>query len=239
MDLFKMKNRHSHFAMIQVRKIFLGFVLLMPMHFAFAQGFNSDCKADCVEKEALPVLKEAILHAPLRLPQSADCPEGGIDLFENVAMADGTVVASSSIISALTDKTSAYLNDLSRSSGRCGSCQQHNLVTPFTESQPEKLRLDVVCTTPFTKNIQREIEDTQIEDYAAATLKGDNPEGKALHDACSSSCNFHVATAKTPISSTRSRLNLTVLCGPPRQGFILFATYQYKIGFFRQWTCSK
>ncbi len=211
---------------------FLVFLFFFTSHAAFAADSSP-------EQFALPVMQNAVVtSAPLPASDSG-CPPAGVELLKSVESGSGKAVSSSKIILNLVAQSAPARAKLESENFKCGVCKQKNLVSTYTTSAPQQLRTDQVCAAPFARNFQHELNNQDIEAYANDVLRGKNPEGAAMTKDCASSCNFSTASAQTPLTQTTSRLNLTVYCGPPRQGSIVFATYDFTVGFIHEYTCQK
>ena len=143
------------------------------------------------------------------------------------------------IISELIQMASQKRNALQAEVGRCGVCKQNNTVTTFTSSAPQVQRTDIICKTAFVRNFPVDLHNAEIEVFVSDTLRGRNVQGQQLLSDCNDSCSLYTASAQTPIEAGTSHLNMSVLCGPLRQGSILSSPYVYRLGFVHQWTCSK
>ncbi len=197
------------------------------------------CTPKCVEKEAIPVMKKAVLAAAPPVGQASDCPASGSELIKDVQTDVGKAMTSKKIILEMVNQTAATRVKYEKDASRCGACKQVNLVSTYTTSSPNQPKPDQVCATPFARNFQHEMNNQDIEAFANDTLRGKNAEGQKFGVDCSNTCNMYTASAETPLTPTTSRLNLTILCGPPRVGTVVFATYDLSVGFIHQWVCTK
>ena len=206
---------------------------------ALANLTSPPCTQNCVETEAIPVMEKAILGSNPATSAYPDCPPAGSKIFKSVLTSTGKATTSAKVIRDLAAQSAPKREALQNDHSHCGVCKQTNLVSTFTTSAPNHLKTDQVCATPFARNFQRDLNNQDIEVYAGDTLRGKNAQGQQFTAECSNTCNLYTATGQTPLSSGTSRLNLTILCGPPRTGTILTATYDLSVGFVHQWVCSK
>jgi len=220
---------------------FIGYLFftLQIASLAVAQPDLQDCTTDCLRTQAIPTMESGVLSAPMDSKQDADCPQAGFVLINDVASERGLVLALQGIFNELSTQVAPQQELLRKDQSHCGVCHQHNVVSMFSTSEPEKIRTDVVCDTHFAKNIEKTIDDSKIRSYMQDTLTSKNPEGKKIGEACSDKCSYSIAVARTQVAATSSRLDLTILCGQPRDGFVLFSTYNFTVGFIQRWTCSK
>ncbi len=197
------------------------------------------CTPKCIESLALPVMTKAVLSSNLPSNQDPNCPPSGSELFKAVGTGIGKAIMSVGIVKDLTARAAQKRESLQADRNHCGSCKQVNLVSNYSASAPNQIRQDLVCETPFAINFQKELNNQDIEAFGSDTLRGKNSPGQQVERECSKTCNYYMASAQTPISQTTSRINLTVVCGPPRQGSILTANYDLTVGFVHQWVCIK
>ncbi len=189
------------------------------------------------EKIALPMMKTAAYQSFGESEVNKECAVGATADFDKLATGRAGASSSSAMIASLLEKIENRRQELLVDSSHCGSCQQVNDVATFTTTEPEKTLRDASCDTMPTINIQKELPAGEIQSFAAATLQGKTDEGKKLYAGCPNPCSFHIATATTPLENQNSLLNLTVQCGQPRNGSILFAKYNYSSGLLHKWTC--
>jgi hypothetical protein len=216
----------------------LALALLFMLGFsAFAEVIP--CQTDCVAKVAVPYMAKAVIASSIPNHQDASCPNAGFEIVQNIAATQGAVVSSAGIIKTMIDQSQGQFSKFSSDKSHCGACKETNLITTFTTSAPSKTIGDSNCYHMPTENIQKELDNSEIENYANQTLQGNTPEGQHFLQICPKTCSFYVASAQTPTGPQRSRLNLTVMCNDKRQGAILFATYNYSLGAIHQWSCAK
>lgn len=200
----------------------------------FSRAFGS-----VVEQLAVPVMVKAVLLSSLTPTADPSCPASGSEIISSVEKASAKAISSSKTILDLVNGVDAQRAKLRVDSSHCGVCKQVNVVSTYTTSSPNQLRTDITCGAPFVRNFQHDFVNQDIESYVSDILRGKNPEGSQILNDCPKTCNLYTASAETPLTSSTSRLNLTILCGPPRQGSIVFATYDFSVGFIHQWSCSK
>ena len=186
----------------------------------------------------LPVLKTAVYKSFVSSKVNPACSPGGQNSVDKIHQVEGSATAAKSIVRSLVEGTQTELSSLSNDSSKCGSCRQVNQVVIYTTSEPAQVNADSSCDNRPTVNIQIELPDSDIQIYAESTLKGDTPQGQQLYQGCPDPCAFNTASAATPAGNGRSLLNLTVHCGQPRTGFILFAKYKFSSGLIHKWVCQ-
>ncbi len=211
--------------------------LLMLGANAFAEVIP--CQSDCVAKVAVPYMAKAVIASSIPNHQDASCPSAGFEVMPNLAATQGAVISSAGIIKSMIDQSQNQFSKLTADKSHCGTCSETNLITTFTTSAPSRTIGDPNCFNKPVENIQKELDNSEIENFANQTLQGNTSEGQHLVQICPKTCSFYVASAQTPIGPHKSRLNLTVLCNDKRQGSIVFATYNYSLGVIHQWSCAK
>src|SRR3989338_535157 len=203
------------------------------LFFAFSSQANSS-----FESIGIPMMKESVKKS-FQLSDSAQgCPQAGFQEFDSLSSARGSAMSSSKIITQLLEEIDPHHREISVENSRCGSCRQVNEIAVFSTSEPEKVKMKQFCNNRPTVNVEKEMENSDVQDFASDTMRGKTPEGKELYAGCPDPCSFYVASATTPRSETRSLLNLTVHCGQPRNGGVLMAKYIYKAGLVQKWACQ-
>ncbi len=190
------------------------------------------------ETVALPIMKQAVALSFGDSQFNKDCAAGSIVAYDKLALGNGGATSSAAIVNSLISKIEGNRQSLLQDGSKCGTCQQINQVATYTTSEPEKTLRNEMCDKMPTVNIQKLLVDSEVESYAASTLRGATPEGKKLYAACPNPCSFHVASATTPMGDQQSLINLTVHCGQPRVGIVLFAKYKFSSGLIHKWTCQ-
>ncbi len=224
---------------LSILALVAAFQVLTIQSFAQSQIQVKPCKQNCIEIAALPVMEKAVLASNPAFVQDPSCPTPGSETIKNAITGTGKAMTSAKIIKDMVAQSTTKRDLIMSDRSRCGACKQINLVSTFTTSAPNQLKLDSSCPTPFASNFQKELNNQDIEAFANDTIRGRNAQGQQFANACSNACNLYTATASTPLSSATSRLNLTILCGQPRVGSILSATYDLSVGFVHQWVCAK
>lgn len=217
---------------------FFSFLILAVVSLqSHADTTYKTCGANCVQEVGLPILTSSILSVAKSSDQG--CPAPGSEVIPLVEKSTGKIRSSSATIGDLMTKTSNTLQSLKNNSAHCGECKQQNLVSSFTTTAPQELRADEVCPTPFARSFQTDLNNADIESFVDQTLRGKTPQGAKYVSDCANLCSNQVVSAQTALSPTTTRLNLVVICGPPRQGTLLLSTYQFSVGFIHQWICKK
>ncbi len=189
------------------------------------------------ETVALPIMKQAVATSFAASETNTNCAVGGTVAYDKLALGKGGATSSATVISSLINSIEGNRQHLLQDGSKCGSCQQVNQVAAYTTSEPEKILRNEMCDKMPTVNVQKLVADSDLKTFAAGTLRGSTPEGKKLYASCPNPCSFHVASATTPMGNQQSLINLTVHCGQPRAGSILFAKYKFSSGLIHKWTC--
>lgn len=184
------------------------------------------------------MLKTSVLQSFAKLENNPNCAVAGSETFDNLFQTLGGAISARALVSSLLEKSQDNLKGLEVDSRRCGSCKQVNQVVVYTTSEPELVLVNSSCNNKPTVNIRTNLADSEIQTYIESTIRGNNPEGKDLYLGCPNPCAFFTASASTSLGNNRSLLNLTVHCGPPRNGSILFANYKFTAGLIHKWTCQ-
>ncbi len=190
------------------------------------------------EKTGIPVMKKSVIESFVKTAQTKSCPMGGSLSFDRLAQNTGSATGSAEAVARLIESIDMRRDQLNVDSSRCGSCQQINQVAAYTTSEPSKTTLNASCDNRPTVNIRKLLPSNQIESFVSSTLRGSTAEGKSLYQGCPDPCSFYVASATTERDENQSLLNLTVQCGQPRSGSILFAKYKYTAGLIQKWSCK-
>lgn len=190
------------------------------------------------DKVGIPKLKKSVVESFVKTEQGRRCPVAGSVSYDRLAELTGSASSSADSVSRLLERVQSRRDQLNVDSSRCGKCQQINQVAAFTTSEPIRTLTNSMCDNRPTVNIQKLLPTDQVERYANSTLRGGTPEGKALYQGCPDPCSFYVASATTERDANQSLLNLTVHCGQPRNGSILFAKYKYTAGLIQKWSCQ-
>ncbi len=201
-------------------------------------SFQFSNAASSVQEQAIPVMLKSVLAGNPPSAQDPACPAAGYQVVNPVETGNGKAVSSSTTIVGMINSAAGQREKLQNDTTKCGPCKQANLVSTFSTSAPSELRSDVTCAAPFARNFQHDFNNPDIESYATDILRGKNPEGAKLNSNCPDSCSLYTASAQTPLTASTSRLDMTVFCGPQKQGNILFAIYNLTVGFVHQWSCS-
>ena len=206
---------------------------------ALADDSLRSCTPRCIELEAIPVMQKAVVAANSGV-SSPGCPAPGIERItsaHDIGKSYNSKGKIQDFIDASSAEHSRYVNDPSH----CGGCKQVNLVSTFSTISPNQPKPDVICEKPFARNFFGEdLTDKQIASFASGIMQGGSDQGKEFAAACpSDTCNMYTASAITPTTQDKSRINLTVYCGPPRMGNFITATYDLTMGFVHQWVCTK
>ncbi len=215
----------------------ISFIFLLGM--SGAQAEVIPCQDNCVAKVAIPYLVKSVLASSAQPEKVLGCPDAGFVVSPTLEATQGSIVSSANIISGLVSRTPALVSKLNADRSHCGVCREMNTLTTFTTTSPQSISSDVSCQSQPVENVRIELENSEIESYVNQTLTGKNQEGQRLHQNCPQSCSFYVVSGQTSISASRSRLNLTVLCGQPRKGSLLFSSYIFTVGVIQQWACAK
>ena len=220
-------------------KNFLMTLLLLTGMSAHAK--TVPCQKNCKEAVEAPVTEmvSVVRSAPNELKQDPSCPAPGYEV-KKIAEAQGLIFSAKNIINDFLIQSQAPAALMNADQSHCGSsCKEINLVSTFTTSAPQQTLISKDCENLPIQVIQKELDNTEIENFANQTLRGQTDEGAALHHGCPKTCSLYVASSQTPVSPTRSLLNLTVRYGQPRDGAIFIADYKFKSGLIHQWTCTK
>ena len=212
-------------------------IALTLLSFQFSGAVNS------VQDQAIPVMVKSVLAGnPLAsstaAAQDPACPAPGYQVVHPVETGTGKAVSSATTILGMINSAAGERAKLQNDTTKCGPCKQTNIVSTFSTSAPSELRSDVICANPFARNFQHDFNNQDIESYATDILRGKNPEGAKLNSDCPDTCSLYTASAQTPLTSSTSRLDMTVSCGPQRQGKIVFAIYNFTVGLVQQWSCA-
>lgn len=180
------------------------------------------------------------LSKDLTPKDSKSCPAGGSEVVPNLRSEKGKIFSIADRVDDVRDGIKPALRERETENKRCGACKQNNMVSLVTTISPEKTVTDPTCANrpaeTFTVNLESK---SSVKGFLESVLRGENAEGKRLHQGCPDPCSFYVTTAETEAQGDRTYLTLTVQCGQPRKDSLLTAKYDYKSGLVHQWTCSK
>ncbi len=190
------------------------------------------------EKVGIPALKKSVVESFVKTDQGKTCPAAGTVSFDRLAQVIGSASSSVDSVARLIENVKPRRDKLNIDSSRCGKCQQVNQVAAFTTSEPAKTSTNSKCNNRPTTNIRKILPMDQVENFVDSTLRGNTSEGRSLNQGCPDPCSFYVASAVTERDHNQSLLNLTVHCGQPRNGSILFADYKYTAGLIQSWSCK-
>lgn len=175
-----------------------------------------------------------------QLNSDATCPDGGSETVENVVEKKGTLMSAISTIQAVLDQTQATVTERKADHGRCGSCQQINVVSSFVSVHPEKNIANSKCDNRPSKTFSMDFNTSKAaQDYSQQILQGQNDEGSALAQQCPNPCAYYITTAQTSLANGATHLTLAIQCGSPRAESIFSATYAFQAGAIHQWSCAK
>ena len=190
------------------------------------------------DKVGIPIFKKSVLASFVQTAQGKACPAAGSQSLDHLSQSVGSASSSVDSVARLIENVKPRRDQLNVDSSRCGQCQQVNQVATFTTSEPANTLTDSSCNNRPTTNFKKLLPMDQVENFVDSTLRGNNPEGQALTQGCPDPCSFYVASAVSDRGSNQSLLNLTVHCGQPRDGSILFADYKYTAGLIQSWSCK-
>ncbi len=186
----------------------------------------------------IPTLKAAVLHSFPQVQASADCPEGGSQSRDNIAQTEEPVTNTKSAVTGIIEKTRPVVKEYVNETGKCGSCKQINQVSMYTTSEPAKFSLDSACDNKSAENIRMTMPDKDINSFVEAVMSGKTAEGRRIYAGCPDPCSLYTASSTVPAANNKVLLNLTVHCGQPRKGTLLFSNYKFTTGIIHKWTCQ-
>lgn len=186
----------------------------------------------------IPMLKAAVLQSFPQVQASADCPEGGSQSRDNIVHTEDTVTAAKSAVSGIIEKTRPVVKEYVNETGKCGTCKQINQVSVYTTSEPAKVSQDSACENKPAENIRTTMPDKDIDSFIEAVVSGKTSEGRRIYAGCPDPCSLYTASSTVPAGNNKVLLNLTVHCGQPRKGTLLFSNYKFTTGIIHKWTCQ-
>ena len=186
----------------------------------------------------IPTLKSAVLHSFPPVQASPDCPEGGSQSRDNVAQTAESVTNAKSAVTGIIEKTRPLVKEYVNETGKCGSCKQINQVSMYTTSEPAKISFEATCDTKSAENIRMTMPDKDIDSFVEAVVSGKTAEGRRIYAGCPDPCSLYTASSTVPAANNKVLLNLTVHCGQPRKGTLLFSNYKFTTGIIHKWTCQ-
>lgn len=187
---------------------------------------------------AIPILKSAVLQSFPPVQVSPDCPEGGSQLRDSIEQTVEPVTNTKSAVTGIIEKTRPVVNQYVNETGKCGSCKQINQVSMYTTSEPAKVSLNSACDNKSAENIRMTMPDKDIHSFVEAVVSGKTAEGRRIYAACPDPCSLYTASSTLPAANNNVHLNLTVHCGQPRKGSLLFSNYKFTTGIIHKWTCQ-
>lgn len=179
-----------------------------------------------------------MLHSFPQVLASPDCPEGGTQSRDNVAQTEETITAAKSAVTGIIEKTRPVVKGYVNETGKCGACKQINQVSMYTTSEPAKVLSESACENKPAENIRMTMPDKDIDSFVAAVMSGKTSEGRRIYAGCPDPCSFYTASSTVPAGNNKVLLNLTVHCGQPRKGILLFSNYKFTTGIIHKWTCQ-
>lgn len=186
----------------------------------------------------IPTLKAAVLHSFPPVTASPDCPEGGMQSRDNIAQTEEPVTNAKSAVTGIIERTRPVVKQYVGEVGKCGSCKQINQVSMYTTSEPAKVSADSACENKSAENIRMTMPDKDIDSFVEAVMSGKTAEGRRIYAGCPDPCSLYTASSTVPAGNGKVLLNLTVHCGQPRKGTLLFSSYKFTTGLVHKWTCQ-
>ncbi len=224
-------------------KSYLSFALVSLLTFsAMAAGETVNFDKESFMKEGLHMVQTSLEthRKDLGLASDSACPAEGMDLIEDIHETKGALANALDSMDEMMKVISPTVAKKKSDVGRCGACKQTNVVSSYASISPEKTMPIPECGNRAAETFAIDVASKEgAKDFTEKLLSGDNAEGKRLQAACPDPCAYYVTTAQTQQDNGTTHLTLTVQCGQPRKGSVLFATYEYKAGVVHQWTCSK
>ena len=209
----------------------LSFLLILLATFAAAAESSFD-------RVGIPILKSAVLHSFPPVQTSPDCPEGGSQSRDNIAQTEESVINAKFAVTATIEKTRPVLKEYVNETGKCGACKQINQVSMYTTSEPAKVSAEAACGNKSAENIRMTMPDKDIDSFIEAIVSGKTTEGRRIYAGCPDPCSLYTASSTLPAANNKVLLNLTVHCGQPRKGTLLFSKYKFTTGIIHKWTCQ-
>lgn len=206
------------------------FISLLVSGSAFAQT--------SFQTVGIPALKKSVVESFVKTEQGKNCPAEGLLSFDRIVEVTGSAVSSVDSVARLIEAVKGRKDQLNSDGSHCGKCQEINQVASYTTSEPSRTTLNSMCNNRPTVNIRKLLPMDQIETFVDSTLRGRTPEGRSLNQGCPDPCSFYIASSTTERDGNQSMINLTVHCGQPRKGSILFADYKYTAGLIQSWSCK-
>lgn len=190
------------------------------------------------DRVGIPTLKSAVLHSFPPVQAGPDCPEGGSQSRGDITQTEEPVTNAKSAVTGIIEKTRPVVKQYVNETGRCGSCKQINQVSMYTTSEPAKVSSDNACDNKSAENIRMIMPDKDIDSFIEAVMSGKTAEGRRIYAGCPDPCSLYTASSTVPAANSKVLLNLTVHCGQPRKGTLLFSNYKFTTGLIHKWTCQ-